>query len=397
MKVLLANKFFFLNGGSETVFFQEREYLRNQGHGVIDFSMKDPRNIASAYGSYFVKNFDFKKSSSFKTALSFIHSVEAVSKISKLVEETRPDIAHLHNIYHQLTPSIIPALKSRGVKVILTLHDTKLVCPNYLSLCHESICDECKGKYYYKTILKDCQRSIMKSALLAIEAYFHRLMKSYEGVDCFIAPSYFLAEKIEAVRPELGQVRVLYNGIDTEAILPSEIDNGYILYLGRLSKEKGVPTLLKAYQKLKIKPQLKIVGTGPLLESLRENYSDVVFTGYKSGDELTRLIARSSCVVVPSEWYENCSMVVLEAMAYGKPVVGSKVGGIPEQVEDGVSGALFTMGDADELVLKLTMLMGDVELRRRLGRAARAKVEDKYSLAAHNQGLMDIYSKVLHS
>lgn len=400
MKVLFANKFFYQKGGSETVMFQERDFLLNSKIDVVDFAMLDARNVESPYSDFFVNGVDYESTDlkeRLKTAFSFIHSKEAVAKIIKLVDAEKPDIAHLHNIYHQLTPSIIPALKKRGIKVVLTLHDTKLICPNYLSLCGEAICDECNGKQFYKAAIRNCQSSTIKSALLVLEAYYHKLMHSYEGVDRFIAPSRFLAEKIESGRPELGSVSVLHNGIDTEAIQPTWGDNGYILYLGRLSKEKGVPMLLKAHQSLKTKHPLKVVGTGPLLEPLSKRYPDVVFTGFKNGDELANLIADSSCVVVPSEWYENCSMVVLEAMAYGKPVIGSRIGGIPEQIKDGVTGCLFTMGDAEELASKLTMVMADRDLRIRMGRAARQRLEDKYSLDAHNEGLMRIYHEVLRA
>lgn len=398
MKVLLANKFFHRNGGSETVLFQERDFLLENGVEVVDFSMKDDRNLESPFAAHFVEPVDYEGGGSrLKTAVRFIHSKEAVDKVTTLVRDTRPDIAHLHNIYHQLTPSIIPALKREGVKVVLTLHDTKLVCPRYLSLCRERICDRCQGRDFYHAALANCLDSRLKSLLLTLEAYFHKFRRSYEGVDKFIAPSRFLASKIMNGRPDLGNVDVLANGIDTSTITQSHQDHGYILYFGRLSKEKGVPTLIAAHQSMKNRPPLKIVGTGPLLEPLKAKHPEIEFTGYKTGYELKELISKSSCVVVPSEWYENCSMVVLESMAYGKPVVGSRVGGIPEQVEDDLTGCLFTMGDSEGLALKLDMLMGDSELRKNLGCAARQRLEEKFSLKAHNKGLMNIYDEVIQS
>lgn len=401
MKVLMANKFFFLNGGSETVLFQERESLLSKGVEVVDFSMRSERNKQSAYADYFVDEIDYNTSGAIgklKAAVSFVHSCEAVDKISRLVRDTKPDIAHLHNIYHQLTPSIIPALKRAGVKVVLTLHDTKLVCPAYLSLCKGNICDRCHGDSFYNAFVGNCQESRSKGMLLMVEGYFHRLRKSYSGVDRIIAPSRFLADKVSADRNDIAKVEVLRNGIDTEKYSVSYSDDGYMLYLGRLSSEKGVKTLIEAHAAMRSRDRLVVVGGGPLHAELEKKYADrVKFTGYQQGKQLKELLANASCVVVPSEWYENCSMVVLEAMAYGKPVVGSRVGGIPEQVEDGVTGSLFEMGNVKELASKLDELMGDAQLRKRLGRAARQRLEDRYSLKAHNDGLMDIYNELYQS
>lgn len=400
MRVLLANKFFHRNGGSETVLFQEREYLLNNNVNVIDFSMKDSRNEESAYTDHFIEEINYNTStakSKLKSAAAFIHSNEAVSKISHLADETQPDIAHLHNIYHQLTPSIIPALKKRGVKIVLTLHDTKLVCPGYLSLCNNSICDACNGQHFHKAFTQNCQNSRLKSLLMTLEAYFHRIKRSYNDVDQFIAPSQFLATKIMAGRPELGKVTVLRNGIDTNAIAPSHEDDGYILYFGRLSREKGVPTLIAAHQSIKNGPPLKIVGTGPLLEPLKADYRQIEFTGYKTGYELKELIAKAACVVVPSEWYENCSMVVLEAMAYGKPVIGSRIGGIPEQIEHGITGYLYTMGSITELAECMENVMYAAAKRKSMGAEARRKLEQEFSLEAHNTDLLKIYQQLLQS
>ncbi|NHJ87855.1 MAG: glycosyltransferase family 1 protein, partial [Asgard group archaeon] len=144
MKILLANKFFYLNGGSERVFFQERDFLLGKGHSVVDFSMQDDRNFASPYSDYFVPNIDYHKDGSLSKKISrmgtFIHSNIAVDHVKKLIKDKKPDMAHLHNIYHQMTPSIIPALKNDGLKVVLTLHDTKLICPGYLALNKGGIC-----------------------------------------------------------------------------------------------------------------------------------------------------------------------------------------------------------------------------------------------------------------
>ena len=224
MKILQANKFFFINGGSETVMFQERDFLLKSGHQVIDFSMQDERNLSSDNQIYFVNNRSYKnvKSSQlakFTGALSFIHSSEAVLNISHLIEETRPDIVHCHNIYHQLTPSIIGAAKKLGVPVVLTLHDSKPVCPSYYRVRSGKPCSDCLDGDFFNVVRHRCaDGSIGKSALLYAEAIVQRLMGNYEKVDTFIAPSQFMQQSVAHRIPQ-QRIKLLYNGIDTnEAI-----------------------------------------------------------------------------------------------------------------------------------------------------------------------------------
>lgn len=394
MKILLANKFFHLNGGSETVFFQERDFLLEQGHDVVDFSMADERNLPSSGAGYFVPNTSYNSgggiAQKFQQAISFVHSSVAVRKIEELILQEKPQIAHLHNIYHQLTPSIIPILKKHGVKVVLTLHDYKLVCPSYLALKDGAICNACGGGKFWNAFTLNCQNSRMRGLLLSAEAMFHKWRGSYDGVDLFLAPSRFLADLVGQRIPR-EKIKVLRNGIDVGKYQPTYADQGYGLYFGRLSREKGVKTLLRAHQSLKTNLPLKIVGTGPLEEELRAGYPEVDFLGYQSGQALHDLIANSAFVVVPSEWYENCSMVVLEAMAFGKPIIGSRIGGIPEQIEDGKTGFLFEMGNGAELTVKMDTLAANKELREKMGCAARKKMEQDYSLAKHCHDLIDIY------
>jgi glycosyltransferase involved in cell wall biosynthesis len=397
MKVLMANKFFHLNGGSEKVFFQERELLQKKGIAVIDFSMQDQRNLYSPYAEFFVGNINYESpgglSRKLKTALSFIHSGEAVKKLEKLLERERPDVAHLHNIYHQLTPSIIRVLKKHGVKTVLTLHDYKLICPSYLALNKGRICTVCDGRAFWKALTCHCQGSRMQELLLAGEGLWHRWQRSYEAVDIFIAPSRFLVD-LTSRRIPRRKISLLRNGINLDNYSAYYADKGYALYLGRLSKEKGIRTLLEAHNKLNSAIPLKVAGTGPLEASLQSVYPDVQFTGYKTGTELNDLIKEAAFVVVPSECYENCSMSVLEAMASGKAVIGSNLGGLPEQIEDGASGLLFEPGNAHDLAEKMARLMQDKVLRQDMGRAGRKIIEEKFSLHEHGNKLISIYRQL---
>lgn len=398
MKILVANKFFFRNGGSEVVMFQERDFLVRSGHEVVDFSMHDERNVNSLYSSYFVGRQDYRgggRLGKVKAALSLVHSPEAVRRIGALIDETRPDLVHCHNIYHQLTPSIIGAAKARGVPVVLTLHDYKPVCPVYNRLHGGQSCSACLDGDFSQLLRKRCaDGSLGKSALLYAEAIVQRWMGSYEKVDRFLSPSRFMLEAVlHRFRPD--QVELLYNGADTAKITVTEHDNGYVLYLGRLSAEKGVATLLQAHAMSQLKWPLVVAGSGPLTESLKGRYAGVRFVGHLAGDALTDTIAGASVIVVPSECYENCPMAVLEAMAFGKPVIGSRMGGIPELVVDGETGLLFDSGDASQLRDCLNLVMAEPDRRRQMGRKARQRVEGEFSLQVHNTRLLTIYERLL--
>lgn len=398
MKILQANKFFFKNGGSETVMFQERDYLLANGHQVIDFSMQDARNLPSEHAAHFVQNRQYGtggKLAKLSSSLSLIHSPEASRNISNLIKKTKPDLVHCHNIYHQLTPSIIGAAKKLGVPVVLTLHDYKPVCPTYNRLQNSKPCSKCLDGDFSQVLRNKCaDGSVSKSALLYLESTVQRLMGNYEKVDAFIAPSQFMQQSIAKRIPE-NRIKQLYNGIDINAIDANQADDDYVLYIGRLVPEKGVETLLKSHANSGKNWSLKVAGTGPLLDVLKAQYSPSIFVGHLSGDALKATIEKASIVVVPSEWYENCPMSVLEAMAYGKPVVGSRMGGIPELIEDGKTGLLYEAGNVNELAVAINKLMASSTLRQEMGVAGRQRVTKHFSLNKHNKGLVEIYKFAL--
>jgi glycosyltransferase involved in cell wall biosynthesis len=399
MKILVANKFFFRNGGSEVVMFQERDFLQREGHEVVDFSMWDERNFASDYSTYFVGRQDYRgggRLGKLQSALAFAHSPEAVRRIGALIEATRPDLVHCHNIYHQLTPSIIGAAKARGVPVALTLHDYKPVCPAYTRLRGSVPCSDCLDGDFSHVLRHRCaDGSLGKSALLYAEAVLQRRLGNYEKVDRFIAPSRFMTDSV-AHRIPAERVALLYNGVDVANAPVGAGDGDYVLFLGRISREKGVDTLLRAHAEAGGRWNLLVAGTGPLLDEMRVQYSRAMFAGHLAGNELRQALAGAAVVAVPSEWYENCPMSVLEAMACGKPVVGSRIGGIPELVADGETGLLFEAANAEALGACVGRLMSDPGLRRRMGQAARARAEREFSLERHNDGLLEIYAGMLH-
>ncbi|WP_027694992.1 glycosyltransferase family 4 protein [Vibrio litoralis] len=398
MKILLVNKFFYKKGGAETVYFQEREMLRQEGFDIVEFSMTHESNEASDYSDYFVSNVDYYQGSGIiaklKTAQRFIHNSEACEKFSQLLEKERPDIVHFHNIYHQITPSIIKIAKQFGCITVLTAHDYKIACPNYTMYRDGQVCEACVSGSVWNAFKYRCQEgSASKSLLLSLEALYQSWSKNYHALDVVVSPSAFLSEKIQQKLPTV-RTEVIVNGID-ENIAQGEIeDEGYFVYVGRLSSEKGVPTLLSAHQQLAVDFPLKVVGTGPMYEQLTAEYDSAEFYGYQSGRELENLIKKARAVIVPSEWYENCSMSVLEAMAYGKPVIGAKIGGIPEQIRDQQEGLLFEAGNQQALTDALHYMATNPEQAQKMGRQARQRLIEKYSLSKHKADLLGLYQEL---
>ncbi|PQJ88251.1 glycosyltransferase family 4 protein [Aliivibrio sifiae] len=399
MKILLVNKFFFMKGGAETVYFQERDMLLSEGVDIIEFSMKHEKNLASKYTDFFVDNVDYYQEQTIKnkieTAVNFIHNSKACEKFKTLLEQEKPDLVHFHNIYHQLTPSIIKVAKQSGCKTVLTAHDTKIACPSYTMYRDGHTCEACVHGSVWNATKYRCQEgSLAKSVLLSIEAIYQNISKNYQQLDAIISPSRFLGRFIQQKLPN-NRVDVIVNGIDENVSLEGTSDQGYFLYLGRLSQEKGVPTLAKAHQLMSQKAGLKIVGDGPEFAQLKETYPIAELLGFKIGEELLTLIKEAKAVVVPSECYENCSMSVIEALSYGKPVIGSKIGGIPEQIRDGIDGYLFEAGNAQDLANKLDSLITEPEKTTQMSSNARERFLSKYTLSKHKTDLLNLYQALL--
>ncbi len=402
VRILLVNKFYFPLGGTETCLFHLENLLRQKGHFVVNFSTRDLRNKASEHSRFFVEKIDYnRRDISLGQKLTFaarlLYSRDAARKMDALLRQTKPDIAHLHNICHQISPSILPVLNRRGIPIVQTLHDLKLACPNYRMLGPDGPCERCKGHRYYNVALQRCvKNSLAFSSLNCIEAYFHSAIRIYDLVDLFICPSRFNRDKLISFGQDPRRFRHLPNFVELDPS-PSLSSGGYILFCGRLGSEKGLFTLLKAVQ-ADSNIKLVIAGSGPEELPVRRYLSEkdvdnVELAGFLSGEERNRLIRRSSFMVVPSECYENCSLSVLEAFASGKPVVGSNIGGIPEQITPGVNGLLFEPGNVEDLREKIRYLVSHPEEVLRMGKGARQTAEGIYSPDAHYSRLMQIYSE----
>lgn len=403
MLILQVNKFHWIKGGSETVYFGVSNLLESHGHKVIPFSMKDSRNLSTPYDKYFVENVSYSRGGvkeKIFAALKIVYSAEARKKMEALLLEVTPDIGHFHIFQHQISPSVFGPLRKRGVPIVLTLHDLKPICPNYKMLTHDGICERCKGRKFYNCFIHKCSKgSSVNSLVNTVEMYFHYAMQYYQNVDKYIAVSSFFRNKMIEYGFPSEQVVHIPNFVDISNFNFSDVDNGYGLYFGRLSEEKGLTTLLKA---LTIRPEIafKIVGAGPLEQYLRrivdrEKLSNITFEGFKAGDELKKLIGHSSFTVIPSECYEAFGMTILESFSMGKPVIGARIGGIPELINEDIDGFTFEAGNVDELTEKLSLLWDDPEKRTRMGKNGREKVVKEYTPERHYKQLIAVYEKLL--
>jgi len=404
MKILQINKFHYIKGGSERVFFDTIKILEKAGHQVSVFSMEDKLNLSSKYSNYFVKNIDYYKKQGLldkiSTAIDFVWSSDAKVNLEKLIKKEKPDIAHLHNFTHQLSPSILSVLKKHNIPVVQTLHDYQLICPNGRLFTQNKICERCKKTKFYNAIIHKClYDSYAGSALGCLDLYLQRIFTTNkERIDLFIAPSKFMKKKTKDWGIKNKIVHLRYS-LDLKDFQPNPTPGKYLIFVGRLSSEKGLFTLLKAMKNLP-KVQLKIVGTGPIEKDLKDftkkkGLKNVEFTGRKTGQSLKNLISKSRVVVVPSEWYENYPVAVLEAKAMAKPVLGADIGGIPEQVKDGKTGWLFKSGNVKDLTEKIQVIYFDDEKIEKAGLAARKSVEKQNSEQKYLESLEKIYEKLV--
>ncbi|HOU36987.1 MAG TPA: glycosyltransferase family 4 protein, partial [Candidatus Omnitrophota bacterium] len=367
------------------------------------FSMHHPHNGRCEHERYFVSHVDFDNMNPgrrISASLRVMYSFEAKRKIMDLVRDERPDVAHLHNIYHQISPSILHALKKRGVPAVMTLHDFKIVCPGHTLSLNNRICDRCKDGRFYNCYLNGCvKRSRMKSLLGTVEMYVHhRLMKIYDLIDVFIVPSIFMMDKLKEMGFK-GKTVHIPNFVNIEAFEPQYggLEDS-VAYYGRIARGKGLGTLIDAMSMLP-DVSLKIYGEGEEKGALADKVkamrlNNVEFKGYVNGGALRDEIRKSRFVVMPAENIENNPRSIIEAFALGKPVIGTRSGGIPELVKDGHTGLLFDTGDTIDLAGKISALMGDRGLITALGRNARRLAEGQYSDRAHYQKLMDVYQGV---
>ncbi len=400
MRILLVNNFFYEVGGIERVFFAERELLQHHGHEVIDFSTQDVRNHPSSQQEFFVSSVDFQtRGNFFKKAMRFFYSREVDRALSKLIEATRPDVAHIHGTFDVLGPTVIRTLHRHGVRIIFTAHAYKLICPNWKLFAHGHVDEGCFDQPFHDAWNKSIQNSYIKSFGAAAAWWLHETVGTFAMIDRIISPSIFLIEK----HVERGWLRSKFvhvpNPVDINKYLITRGEGAYILFVGRLVPEKGVDILIHAAVRFPEIP-VKIIGDGPDAERLARivhdrGISNVSFLGRRSSADVKEFMRGAFAVIIPSIWYENDSLSVLEAQAMGKVVIASYIGGIPEQIRHGDTGLLFEAGNPEalaEMVLHVAAL--SPEERHVIGVRARGFVDAIRNPEFYYEALMDTLGAV---
>lgn len=423
MRILLVNKFHYRKGGAETYYLTVGSELERMGHEVAYFSMKHPDNLPCEWDKYFVTQREYNNvKNPLKAArdgMALIYSPEAKHNFQALCEEFRPDVVHLNNVHRQITLSILdaPYLRENKVPVFYTAHDYVTVCPGYLMLDGDGrVCDAClEDGHYRHCIERRCVKgSRAKSALAAMEASFNRAHKSNQRIDKVIAPSRFMRSKlIEGGWPE-DKVIFLQNFAD-DAILKrasnvgtdlTDRENPYLLFFGRLSVEKGVDTLLRAFDvALPNLPQdmrLVVVGDGPDADEFKALASSlgcaarIEFAGYQTGEALQAYVERASLAISSSRWRENMPYSIVEAFAAGTPVIGTNIGGIPELVDEGETGFICEPGDVQSMADAISRGAGaflDRPAYAGLQRNCRSYVMENCSREKFMSDLADLYKE----
>ena len=376
------------------------EALKQKGHDIAQFAMRSPNNLPSIWSKYFVSTIDYNNADpiyNIRNAFKIIYSMEASQNIKRLISSFRPDISHLHIFQHQLSPSILPVLKYHGIPIIYTAHDLKSICPNYKMLSHNCVCELCKGQDFYHCFFNRCTKnSAAKSLINVIEMYVHNLMSYYDLIDLVITPSSFYRDKLIQYRFPKEKVAHIPNFVDVDKFDPFFVPDSYFLYCGRLSEEKGLITLINSMKNVK-SGRLLIAGNGPLENSIQQlvnnlGLKNIELLGFLDKSRLKSLFQKSLFTILPSEWYENGPMSLLESFAYGKPVIGSNIGGIPEHIDDGINGLLFEPKNSDQLAEKINWMMDNKTKSIEMGKAAREKAELQYSKDLHIRKILNIYS-----
>jgi glycosyltransferase involved in cell wall biosynthesis len=403
MRILYCNKYNYPFSGTEVYLFEAMELMRSKGHEVALFSMADARGQPTSYDHNFMPHTDFKQPRGWflksRLAGRAIYSCEARRRIGAMIEEFQPDVAHVRNIYHHLSPSILWELKARKVPVVYHLNDFKVLCPSYNLVSGGNACEACKGGEFRHVLKQKCYPGWGARLTLVAEAYLHKWLGTYRKcVDCFLAPSQFVRDKFVEHGWDASKFEVLPHFQPVRAVAERSPENAPLLYFGRLAQEKGVADLLHAMKRL---PNLRllIAGDGPERASLEQlafdlGLANVEFAGRISRTEVDHAIANSRFTVLPSHAYETLGKTILESYAEGRAVVATDLGSRREFVQAGKTGLLYKAGDADQLVSAIQFLSAQPELADRMGRAGQQQVRQNNRPETHYEVLSGLYERL---
>jgi len=368
-------------GGESVVVKATRDVLAKHGH-CVRMLERDSRAIVTLGD----------KMSAFAKG---VYSWHVKQEVVGIIRQFSPDVVHVHNLYPLLSPSVLAACRELGTPVVMTVHNFRLTCPTGTHLHRGAICERCRGGHNYWCILNNCQQNIAESVAYALRTAVAQWLGMFKrNVALFIAPSQFVKTRLIEAGFEEGRVMVVPNSspIPYSSIVPSQ--GCYVAFVGRISPEKGIDTLLGAARFTGL--PVRIVGDGPIRPRLADKSSqNVEFVGPLDRASIGGFYRGARFAVLPSLWFEPCPLVAIEAMSHGLPVIASRIGGLPEIVEDGVTGFLFDPGNAEDLASKMRLLWENPDLCRQMGRAGREKSCREYSEDAYFKGLMAAYEKAV--
>jgi glycosyltransferase involved in cell wall biosynthesis len=408
-KILMINNCHYRRGGADVVYLNTGDLMESHGHDVAYFSTKSQYNYPSPYSEFFVRDIDALKLNFIEQLLFMprkLYSWEANRKLKKVIDHFEPDLAHIHLYKGGLTAAILPVLRRKNIPTVITLHDYSLLCPRNIMIDGKGkICERCLTMTRLNCIYHRCNRKnlyysivnylefVLNNDIFKPKNYFNRII-------CVSKFNYLKHSSHPLFRERFLHLYNFYPLLSQSN--PKTVKGSYFLFYGRLAPEKGVMTLINTWKRLGEEVQLKIIGEGVMSAMIKDeiknnNLTNIEFLGFRKGEELFSYIRNASFVLVPSEWYENNPLTIVEAYSSGKPVIGSNIGGIPELIIEEKTGYLFSMGDSMELEAKINKAMqlteGDyLEMSETAYRFAC----DKFSEKTHYRDLLNIYREVIN-
>ena len=426
MKLVLVNYRYFISGGPERYYFNIKEILERNGHEVIPFSIKGSRNLpAGEYEKFFLDVVDDEvyfaqtKKKSLRVVLKsfsrMFYSLEAKTKFGQLLDDTKPDLVYIMHFHNKISPSIIDAAKKRQVPVIHRISDFQYMCPNALFYNDRiGVCEDClKGKRWSCVTHKCVLNSAVYSGIKMAAKWLHDVMGVTKKVDAFVVPSTFTISKLHEYGIPQNKLHHIPTFFNLKEVDPQVEYQPYFLFVGRIEKQKGLMTLVKAFEETKY--ELRIIGFSndgyedelkqylgrPINGDMNIEESctygkngNIHFLGRKSFEEIVPYLKSCLCTLVPSEWYDNFPNVVLESYAYKKAVIATDFGSLKYMVEDGKTGLTFKYKDLEDLRSKISYMYDHQDEAKLMGEAAYQRLVEQYSPQVHYDKLMKLFKEI---
>lgn len=412
MRIVLVNYRYFISGGPERYYFNIKEILEQHGHEVIPFSVKSKRNLPNDYEQYFLDIVDdevyfaqAKKKTPKMILKSFsrmFYSFEAKRKFGQLLRDTKPDLVYIIQMHNKISPSIVDAARSMKIPVVHRISDFQYMCPNALFYNDViGVCEDClKGKRLSCVKYRCVLNSRVYSAIKMTAKWLHDLMGITKRINAFVVPSSFTLGKLHEYGIPMDKLNHIPTFFNLKEFDPEVEYNPFILFVGRIEKQKGLMTLIKTF--VDTEYNLKIIGFSndgyedELKTYLNGRKHNIEFLGRKSFDEIIPYLRSCLCTVVPSEWYDNFPNVILESFAYKKAVIATDFGSLPELVKDNETGLTFRYADVEDFRIKVRRMFEDYELASRMGKAAFSILKKQYSAEIHYMKLFNLFDAVLN-